>query len=76
MESVLGKKHPDTLTSMNNLAFTLERQGRNAEAISLMGRCVQLRKQLLGAGHPDTKDSLEVLHGWKDRGLEYLHQLS
>jgi len=25
---VLGEEHPDTLTSMNNLAFTIQKQGR------------------------------------------------
>ncbi len=27
-ETVLGKEHPDTLTSTNNLALVLSRQGR------------------------------------------------
>ena len=26
---VLGERHPDTLTSMNNIAFTWKKQGRN-----------------------------------------------
>jgi hypothetical protein len=33
---VLGAEHPHTLTSMANLAFTLEGQGRDAEALKLM----------------------------------------
>jgi hypothetical protein len=30
---VFGEEHPSTLTSMNNLAFTLKGQGRNDDAI-------------------------------------------
>ena len=39
----LGAYHPDTLTSMNNLAFTWKGQFRDAEAVNLMKECVQLR---------------------------------
>jgi hypothetical protein len=47
---IVGKEHPDTLTSMNNLAFTMKEQGRKIEAIKLMARCVQLcNKVLVGA---------------------------
>ena len=31
-EKVLGKEHPSTLTSMNNLASVLSRQGKYDEA--------------------------------------------
>jgi hypothetical protein len=30
---VLGDEHPDTLTSMNNLAFTMKEQERREDAI-------------------------------------------
>lgn len=63
---VLGEEHPDTLTSMNNLAFTLKSQSRNEEAISLMNRCLKLRTQVLGPKRPNTKTSLEALHEWQD----------
>jgi hypothetical protein len=33
---VLGAEHPSTLTRMNNLAFTWERQGQDTEALKLM----------------------------------------
>ncbi|KAH8732409.1 hypothetical protein GQ44DRAFT_602347 [Phaeosphaeriaceae sp. PMI808] len=42
-KKTLSVEHPDTLTSMNNLAFTWKRLDRNAEAIDLMRECVQLR---------------------------------
>ncbi|KAL8849830.1 MAG: hypothetical protein Q9198_011124, partial [Flavoplaca austrocitrina] len=33
---VLGEEHPDTLTSMANLAYALASQSRNEEAIPMM----------------------------------------
>jgi len=67
---VLGEEHPDTLTGMNNLAFTLKAQGRNTEAISLIKTCFKLRKQILGLEHPDTEDSLKALNEWEDEEYE------
>ena len=40
---VLGQEHPDTLSSMANLAFTTKDQSRKEEAIEVMVECVQLR---------------------------------
>jgi hypothetical protein len=51
---VLGEEHPDTLTSMANLALTYRSQGRWKDAISLMEACFQLRKRILGGYHPET----------------------
>ena len=61
-EEVLGKEHPDTLTSTANLARTWKSQSRNGEAISLMEMCFQLQKQIVGPHHPDTESSLEALN--------------
>ena len=73
---LLGEEHPQTLTSMVNLAFTLEGQGRAIEAISLMERCFQLRKQVLGPGHRDTEASLKALYRWEDKEQELDQKLS
>jgi hypothetical protein len=62
---VLGEEHLDTLTSMNSLALTFKAQDRNEEAISLMGNCFQLRKQILGHEHPYTTSSLATLNKWQ-----------
>ena len=67
---VLGEEHPDTLTSINNLAFTLKGRGQNAEAIKLMKKCVQLRTLALGADHPHTLSSLTTLIRWQTERLE------
>ena len=43
----LGVDYPDTLTSMNNLAFTRQGAGRQSEAIGLIEECVRSRKRAL-----------------------------
>ena len=61
----LGVDHPDTMTSMNNLAFTWKGSGKEIEAIRLMEECVQLRTRILGVNHPDSISSCTVLDTWK-----------
>jgi hypothetical protein len=62
---VLGEEHPDTLTSMNNLAFTWKGQARDIEAIDLMDKCVQARERHLGK-LKGGKVPLEVIVRGKD----------
>ncbi|KAK3898497.1 hypothetical protein C8A05DRAFT_18935, partial [Staphylotrichum tortipilum] len=61
----LGADHPHTLTSMNNLAFTWEVEGRHADALALMEHCAQARQRVLGADHPDTLSSLATVTKWR-----------
>ena len=67
---VLGTEHPSTLTSMNNLAFTWKRQGRDKEAIALMKECMRLRERVLGLDHPFTSSSRVALNQWEKANLE------
>lgn len=53
-EGVLGKEHPDTLGSMNNLALALSGQGKYAEAEVIHRETLALREKILGKEHPDT----------------------
>lgn len=62
---VLGQEHPDTLSSMNNLAFTWKGQGRDKEAQALMEDSFQLQCRTLGSNHPFTVSSLAALNDWK-----------
>jgi hypothetical protein len=62
---VLEIEHPDTLTSMANLAFTWKSQGRDHDALGLMRECFLLRKQKLGVDHSSTISSLGALNGWE-----------
>jgi hypothetical protein len=57
----LGEAHPDTLTSMHNLAVDYSEAGRRSEALQLAEHVVQLRKTKLGEDHPDTLTSMELL---------------
>jgi hypothetical protein len=56
----LGSDHPNTLTSMANLACTYWSQDRPAEAVNLMRQCVQK----LGAGHPNYQNNDAILAQW------------
>ncbi|KAH8889893.1 hypothetical protein GQ53DRAFT_651431, partial [Thozetella sp. PMI_491] len=60
----LGAEHPDTLTSMNNLALTWKSLGRTADALALMEGCVQACQRVLGFQHPNTKISMATLEEW------------
>jgi tetratricopeptide (TPR) repeat protein len=60
-ETVLGKDHPDTLRSMNNLANSLCQQGKYAEAEAMHWHTLQLQETVLGKDHPDTLRSMNNL---------------
>jgi tetratricopeptide (TPR) repeat protein len=60
-ETVLGKEHPDTLGSMNNLASSLYSQGKYAEAEEIHRQTLQLRVTVRGKEDPDTLGSMNNL---------------
>ena len=60
-----GQGHPDTLTSMNILAFMWKAVGRDNKALELIENCLRLRKQRLGLDHSDTISSLKALNEWQ-----------
>ena len=53
-QRVLGREHPDTLRSVNNLAALYQAQGRLAEAEPLYKRALEAYERVLGREHPDT----------------------
>ena len=55
---VLDSEHPDTLTSMANLASTYKNQGRWKEAEELEVLVSDMRKRVLDSEHPDTLTSM------------------
>ena len=66
---VLGEEHPNTLTSMKNLASTYRKQGRWKEAVSLDVQVMEVRKRVLGEDHPSTLISMDDLAFiWKHMG--------
>jgi hypothetical protein len=68
----LGPDHPDTLTSMNNLAHTWKSQGKHSEALILMGQCVESFSRILGPRHPNTLTVLQSYDSWKLRPREMI----
>jgi tetratricopeptide (TPR) repeat protein len=53
-EKVLGRGHPDTLTSVYHLAFLFHRQQQYSAAVELYERAHDGRVKVLGAQHPGT----------------------
>ncbi|RYP18335.1 hypothetical protein DL767_009855 [Monosporascus sp. MG133] len=60
-ETVLGRKHPDTLMSMDGLAESLRGQGKYKEAEQMHRQVLELRETVLGREHPDTLTSMNNL---------------
>jgi hypothetical protein len=58
---VLGDEHPDTLTTANNLATALNRQGNLSEAETTFKHVLRVRLQVNGEEHPDTLTSFTNL---------------
>jgi Tetratricopeptide repeat len=60
-ETVLGKEHPDTLTSMNNLATVLKDQGKYEQAEEMLRQIFGLSETVLGNGYLSTLMSMNNL---------------
>jgi CHAT domain-containing protein/tetratricopeptide (TPR) repeat protein len=60
-ERLLGKDHPDTLTSVANLAALYRAQGRYSEAEPLYLRGLAAKERLFGKEHPDTLTAVNIL---------------
>ncbi|MDO8724034.1 MAG: tetratricopeptide repeat protein [Syntrophales bacterium] len=60
-EKALGPMHPDTATSLNNLAGLYQDMGAYDKAESLYRRSLAIKEKILGPEHPDTASSLNNL---------------
>ena len=60
-QPLLGPEHPDTLTSMQNLAIAYHGQGKYVAAAALSAQTLEIRKRVLGAEHADTLISMNRL---------------
>ncbi len=58
---VLGGRHPNTLTAMNNLAASLFEASDREEGLQLLRKCLQGRREVLGENHPDTIATAQLL---------------
>ncbi|MCT7990299.1 tetratricopeptide repeat protein [Laspinema olomoucense] len=68
---VLGDEHPDTATSLNNLALLYKSQGRYREAEPLFLQALNIRRKVLGDEHPDIAGSLNNLAALYDSIRKY-----
>ena len=57
----VGMEHPSTLTSMNNLALVLNRQGKYEEAGQMHREVLRIMQKVLGMEHPHTLMSMNNL---------------
>jgi hypothetical protein len=60
-ERVLGKEHPSTLTSMNNLALALVDQGQYKEAEKFQAVVIVGILRIFGSDHPDSKTCMNTM---------------
>ncbi|KAH8834428.1 hypothetical protein DL96DRAFT_1810700 [Flagelloscypha sp. PMI_526] len=58
---ILGKEHPDTLISMNNLASTYSNLGQHKDALKLNEQVLALMAQIQGEEHPFTLSGMNNL---------------
>jgi hypothetical protein len=65
----LGADHPDTPTSMNNLALTLKARGFTRRAICLIEDCCKLGSVVFDPQLPNIISSREVLKVWQLEAL-------
>jgi hypothetical protein len=69
-QTKLGADHPDTLTSMANIAFIWKPSRRLAEAMDLLRTCSAKQEQVLGLDHPDTLTNSGTLLKWETEALD------
>jgi tetratricopeptide (TPR) repeat protein len=70
-DRTLGPDHPDTATSLTDLALCLNAQGEYAVSRPLFERALAIRERALGPDHPDTAQSLNNLAVCLDAQGEY-----
>ena len=65
----LGEKHPDTLSSLNDLANSYSDLGDYSKACELQNVVYNARKEILGENHPDTLSALDsIASSYSDLG--------
>jgi tetratricopeptide (TPR) repeat protein len=51
---LLGEEHPSVATTLNNLAYLYDSQGRYAQAEPLYLQALEIAERQLGVNHPRT----------------------
>ena len=70
-EKLLGREHPNTLTSISNLGLVLSIQGKYKEAEVMHRRALEAREKVLGREHPSTLTSVSNLGNVLDSQGKY-----
>jgi tetratricopeptide (TPR) repeat protein len=65
----LGAEHPDTLTSMDQLAGLYTKQGKDSQAEQVLTRILETRRRVIGTNNVQTMNSMNNLAGvyWVQR---------
>jgi hypothetical protein len=58
---LLGKEHPETLRTANNLALNLAHQRKHAEAEKMLEAAWEVSRRVLGDAHPRTLTTAQSL---------------
>jgi hypothetical protein len=75
----MREEHAATLASASNLASSLSRQGKHAEAERIHREVLGVRRRVLGAEHPDTltsENNLAVSLSYQGRHAEAAEMLT
>ena len=77
-ERILGKEHPDTAESYNNIGLLYSRQGDYAKALEWYQKALRIAEKALGAEHPNTATAydnigtIDLYQGNYAEALEWL----
>ena len=68
-EKSLGKDHPDTLSTVHNMAHAFQNQGKYDEALEWYRRVLTGEEKPLGKDHPDTLTTVHnMAHVFQNQG--------
>ncbi|MBV9786738.1 MAG: tetratricopeptide repeat protein [Chloroflexi bacterium] len=80
-QRILGRNHPDTALSINNLGYVFWTEGQYTAAQGYFEQALAIRQHVLGTDHPDTTRSLNNLavilweQGWYAAARGYHEQV-
>ena len=66
-----GPEHPDTLSTMNELARTYYDEGNYEKAERLCSEVLEMRRRVLGPEHPSTLDSMSLVGSIDEAEAKY-----
>jgi tetratricopeptide (TPR) repeat protein len=69
---VLGAEHPETLSSLDDLAMLYRSEREYKKADDLLASVLEARRRVLGPAHPDTTDSMVELAEVRLQEMNYL----